>query len=104
MGGNLRAWRLRSLRAAMPQGSSTSFTGSLLPLRPWTKGVGRQPQNRLRSRMKVAPVVDKPRAGIWAHWKWRLTNAWMAGWNSVFRATKRKARSYRFPSHLITRL
>jgi hypothetical protein len=29
--------------------------------------------------------------GILSHWKWRLTNAFMEGLNSVFQATKRKA-------------
>jgi transposase len=30
--------------------------------------------------------------GILAHWKWGVTNAFMEGLNSVFSATKRKAR------------
>jgi transposase len=33
-----------------------------------------------------------------------MTNAFMDGLNSVFSATKRKARGYRSPVHLITML
>ncbi|HNR71336.1 MAG TPA: transposase, partial [Verrucomicrobiota bacterium] len=43
-------------------------------------------------------------AGILAHWKWGLTNAFMEGLNSVFSAVKRRARGYRSPVYLITML
>jgi transposase len=39
--------------------------------------------------------VEQHLAGILAHWKWGVTNAFMEGLNSVFSATKRKARGYR---------
>ncbi len=48
--------------------------------------------------------VENHLAGILAHWKWGLTNAFMEGLNSVFSATKRKARGYRSTTHLITML
>jgi 3-hydroxyacyl-CoA dehydrogenase len=51
----------------------------------------------LRSMVKVADLVEKHLAGIVAHWKWGLTNAFMEGLNSVFSATKRKTR--RLPFH-----
>jgi len=54
--------------------------------------------------VRVAHMVENHLAGILAHWKWGLTNAFMEGLNSVFSATKRKARGYRSSTHLITML
>jgi transposase len=71
----------------------------------WVRWVARQqPKNLLRSMVKVAALVEKHLAGILAHWKWGVTNAFMEGLNSVFSATKRKARGYRSTTHLITML
>jgi transposase len=56
------------------------------------------------SMVKLANMVHTHLAGILAHWKWGLTNAFMEGLNSVFSATKRKARGYRSTTHLITML
>jgi transposase len=56
------------------------------------------------SMVKLAQMVDKHLAGILAHWKSGLTNAFMEGLNSVFSATKRKARGYRSTTYLITML
>ena len=47
---------------------------------------------------------DKHLAGILAHWKWGVTNAFMEGLNSVFSGTKRRARGYRSTTHLTTML
>jgi hypothetical protein len=54
--------------------------------------------------LKVAKMIETNLQGILAHWKWRLTNAFMEGLNSVFQTTKRKARGYRSSKHLITML
>jgi transposase len=71
----------------------------------WVRWVARQqPRNLLRSMVKVADLVETHLAGILAHWKGGLTNAFMEGLNSVFSATKRKARGYRSSTHLITML
>lgn len=71
----------------------------------WVRWVARkQPRNILRPMVKVAEMVEKHLAGILAHWKWGVTNAFMEGLNSVFSATKRKARGYRSTTHLITML
>lgn len=71
----------------------------------WVRWVARQqPKNLLRSMIKVADLVENHLAGILAHWKWGVTNAFMEGLNSVFSATKRKARGYRSTTHLITML
>jgi len=71
----------------------------------WVRWVARQqPQNLLRAMVKVAEMIEHHLAGILAHWKWGVTNAFMEGLNSVFSATKRKARGYRSTTHLITML
>jgi transposase len=71
----------------------------------WVRWVARkQPRNILRSMVKVAEMVENHLAGILAHWKWGVTNAFLEGLNSVFSATKRKARGYRSTTHLITML
>lgn len=60
--------------------------------------------NLMASMLKLAQMVENHLAGILAHWKWGVTNAFMEGLNSVFSATKRKARGYRSTTHLITML
>jgi len=71
----------------------------------WVRWVARQqPKNLLRSMVKVAAMIETHLAGILAHWKWGVTNAFMEGLNSVFSATKRKAHGYRSTTHLITML
>jgi transposase len=56
------------------------------------------------SMVKLAQMVEDHLAGILAHWKWGVTNAFMEELNSVFSATKRKARGYRSTIHFITML
>ena len=71
----------------------------------WVRWVARQqPKNLLRAMVRVAEMVEKHLAGILAHWKWGVTNAFLEGLNSVFSATKRKARGCRSTTHLITML
>jgi transposase len=60
--------------------------------------------NLMASMVKLAQMVETHLEGIVAHWKWGLTNAFMEGLNSVFSATKRKARGYRSTTHLVTML
>lgn len=54
--------------------------------------------------LKIAQMVQDHVAGILAHWKWGLTNAFMEGLNSVFSTVQRKARGYRSTLYLITML
>jgi len=72
----------------------------------WVRWVGRYYKGTLyfSSMLKVAQMVEDHLKGILAHWKWGLTNAFLEGLNSVFSATKRKARGYRSPVYLITML
>jgi len=58
----------------------------------------------LGSMLRVAQTIENHLAGILAHWKWGLTNAFREGLNSVFSAVKRKARGYRSSIYLITML
>jgi transposase len=71
----------------------------------WVRWVARRYKSWVLSPMvKMAQMVEKHLAGILAHWKWGLTNAFMEGLNSVFSAVKRKARGYRSTVYLITML
>ena len=74
----------------------------------WVRWVARHYRaktgNVFASMLKLAQMVENHLAGILAHWKWGVTNAFMEGLNSVFSATKRKARGYRSTTHLITML
>jgi transposase len=49
----------------------------------------------LEPRRKAAEMVERHLEGILAHWRQGLTTAFMEGLNSLFSATKRKARGYR---------
>lgn len=77
-------------------------------LRVWCRWVNwvsrRQKKGIMNSMIKLSEMVKTHIKGITAHWKWGVTNAFMEGLNSVFSATKRKARGYRSTVHLITML
>jgi transposase len=49
----------------------------------------------------TAKMVMRHLAGILGHWKEKITNAFMEGLNSVFSATKRRARGYSSSKYLI---
>jgi transposase len=58
----------------------------------------------LQPMVEVAQMVERHLEGILAHWKAGLTTAFMEGLNSLFSATKRKARGYRTTKNLLTML
>ena len=71
----------------------------------WVRWVARFYKASLfASMVKVAQMIQNHLKGILAHWKWGVTNAFMEGLNSVFSATKRKARGYRSTTYLTTML
>jgi transposase len=71
----------------------------------WVRWVARFHQTILyRSMVQLANMIEAHLKGILAHWKTGLTNAFMEGLNSVFSATKRKARGYRSIPYLTTML
>jgi transposase len=53
---------------------------------------------------KVAAMVERHLEGILGHWKEGLTTAFLEGLNSLFSATKRKARGYRSSEYQIAML
>jgi len=53
---------------------------------------------------KAADMVERHLEGILGHWKQGLTTAFLEGLNSLFSATKRKARGYRSTEYQITML
>ena len=53
---------------------------------------------------KAAEMVERHLEGILAHWKQGLTTAFLEGLNSLFSATKRKARGYRSSEYQIAML
>ena len=54
--------------------------------------------------VKVASMVQRHLEGILAHWKDGLTTGYMEGLNSLFSATKRKARGFSNSVYMITML
>lgn len=76
-------------------------------LEAWCRWVrrGRQKFGALFVEMeKFAESVERHLEGLLAHWKHRLTNAFMEGLNSVFSAVKRRARGFRSFIYLRTML
>ena len=74
----------------------------------WSRWVRRAakkgPGEVLAAMVKVAEMIDSHMEGILAHWTAKVTNAFLEGLNSVFSATKRKARGYRTTRYLIAML
>jgi transposase len=58
----------------------------------------------LQPMVKVAEMVERHLEGILGHWKDGLTTAYLEGLNSLFSATKRKARGYRTTRNLLAML
>jgi transposase len=77
-------------------------------LASWCKWVRREAAKTkwflLGAILKVVQMIEKHLDGILAYWKFRITNAFMEGLNSVFSAVRRRARGYRSPDYLITML
>ena len=71
----------------------------------WVRDVAQfAPGAIFRSMVRASKTIFRHLGGIMAHWQHRLTNAYMEGLNSVFSATKRKARGYRKTEYLLTML
>jgi transposase len=71
----------------------------------WVRWVARFYKASLfKPMLKLALMIENHLEGILAHWKSHVTNAFLEGLNSVFSATKRKARGYRSTTHLVTML
>lgn len=71
----------------------------------WVRMVAaKNPPQMFGAMLGSAKMVLNHLQGIIAHWKEKITNAFMEGLNSVFSATKRRARGYRSSVHLIAML
>jgi transposase len=71
----------------------------------WVQTEARELSSGLLAPMgKVAEMVERHLEGILGYWKKGLTTAYLEGLNSLFSATKRKARGYRSPEHQIAML
>jgi transposase len=71
----------------------------------WVRREAKKAANQLLDPMvKAAAMIESHLAGILAHWTSGVTNAFLEGLNSVFSATKRKARGYRTNRNFIAML
>jgi len=71
----------------------------------WVKDKAAQKGHELLEPMVgVAQMVQRHMKGILGHWKAGLTTAFLEGLNSLFSATKRKARGYRTTKNLLAML
>lgn len=71
----------------------------------WVRSTARQGASRLLAPMvKLAEMVERHMEGILAHWKNGLTTGFLEGLNSLFSATKRKARGYKSSVYQIAML
>ena len=70
----------------------------------WCRWVRRKASRKghelLEPMVKAAQMVENHLEGILGHWKEGLTTAFMEGLNSLFSATKRKARGYKSTGYL----
>jgi transposase len=71
----------------------------------WVRETAAEKGHELLAPMvKVAEMVERHLEGILGYWKEGLTTAYLEGLNSLFSATKRKARGYRTTKNLLTML
>lgn len=71
----------------------------------WVKDkAGEKGHELLEPMVRVARMIENHLDGILGHWKEGLTTAFLEGLNSLFSATKRKARGYRTTENLLAML
>jgi len=71
----------------------------------WVRRAAKKaPGKVLESMVKVAEMIESHLEGVLAHWTAGITNAFLEGLNSLFSATKRKARGYRTTRYLTAML
>lgn len=88
--------------------SSVTMKQARERFRSWCRWVRDEAQalksGLLEPMRKAAEMVERHLEGILGHWKQGLTTAFLEGLNSLFSATKRKARGYRSTMHQIAML
>lgn len=71
----------------------------------WVRRVAKKaPEQVFEAMVKVAEMIEAHLEGILAYWTAKVTNAFLEGLNSLFSATKRKARGYRTTRYLTAML
>jgi transposase len=93
------------LQAVYKMGSVSLARKKFLSWCEWVKDMAQSVGEKILAPMvEVADMVHKHLEGILGHWKDGLTTAFMEGLNSLFSATKRKARGYRSLEYQIAML
>lgn len=93
------------LQAVYKMGSSSQARKKFLSWCDWVRDMAQNMGAKLLEPMvEVAEMVEKHLEGILGHWKEGLTTAFLEGLNSLFSATKRKARGYRSLEYQIAML
>jgi transposase len=93
------------LQRAYAAGSATVARSRFVKWCQWVRTEAELLTNGLLEPMrKAAAMVERHLEGILGHWKEGLTTAFLEGLNSVFSATKRKARGYRSTEYQIAML
>src|SRR6266704_1412633 len=100
------AYQMRLILQDIYQGNSVRQARSDLKLWcQWVKDKAAKKGNELLQPMVgVAQMIERHIEGILGHWKEGLTTAFLEGLNSLFSATKRKARGYRTTKNLLAML
>ena len=84
------------LQKAYASGSATVARTSFVNWCQWVRSEAQQMTHGLLEPMcQAAEMIERHLEGILGHWKAGLTTAFLEGLNSLFSATKRKARGYR---------
>ena len=100
------AYQMRLILQDIYQGHSV--TQARKDLKLWCQWVrdkaAKKGHELLEPMVRVAKMVERHIEGILAHWKEGLTTAFLEGLNSLFSATKRKARGYRTTKNLLAML
>ena len=100
-----RAYQMRLALQSIYQLPRLRARQRLLAWCRWVhRSAAKAPAQLLLPMDRVARMVESHLPGILAHWSSRLTNAFLEGLNSLFSATKRKARGYRSTRYFIAML
>ncbi|MDR0532762.1 MAG: ISL3 family transposase [Verrucomicrobiales bacterium] len=100
-----KAYQMRLALQAIYQLPRLRARQRLLAWCRWvSRAAAKAPSQLLLPMLRVARMVESHLSGILAHWSSSVTNAFLEGLNSLFSATKRKARGYRSTRYFIAML
>ena len=99
----VKAYQMRlAFQDAYPLGTVEEAKRRLLAWCRWVRMGSKRFGGLFTEMEKFAKSVETHLSGILAHWKHRITNAFMEGLNSVFSAVKRRSRGFRSMEYLTT--